>query len=71
MALNEACRLDLLPRNVALLVDYPKVSREEVQLFTPAEAQRFLAAAKDDPLGALFSVALAVGLRRGEALGLK
>jgi integrase len=39
-------------------------------MLAPAEAKQLLAAAEDDRLGALYSVALALGLRQGEALGL-
>lgn len=39
-------------------------------MLAPAEARQLLAAAQDDRLGALYSVALALGLRQGEALGL-
>jgi len=38
---------------------------------TPEEARRLLDAARGDRLEALYSVALALGLRQGEALGLK
>jgi integrase len=38
---------------------------------TPEEARRFLAAIRGHRLEALFSVALALGLRQGEALGLR
>jgi integrase len=71
MALTKACALELVPRNVAMLVEYPQVPHEEMRPFTPDEARQFLAVAKDDRFGALFSVALALGLRRGEALGLQ
>jgi integrase len=71
MALTAACKLDLVPRNVAALVDFPKGQAPEIRPFTPDEAQRFLEAAKGHRLGALFSAALALGLRKGEALGLQ
>ncbi len=57
-------------RNVATLVDAPTPRREEAQPLTAAEAKRLLYAAKDLPNGARWSVALALGLRQGEALGL-
>ena len=38
---------------------------------TPGEARRLLDAAGGDRLEALYSVALALGLREGQALGLK
>src|ERR1017187_66068 len=71
MALAHACKLDLVPRNVALLVDFPKVEHAEIQPFTPEQAMKFIEATKGHRLGALFSVATAIGLRKGEALGLK
>jgi len=44
--------------------------RHEIQTLEPKQAKAFLAAAKKNALGPLFSVALSVGLRLGEALGL-
>jgi integrase len=70
-ALNQAVRWDLIPRNPAALVDGPRVAHFEIRPFTPEEARRFLAAMKDDRLEALYSVALTMGLRQGEALGLR
>ncbi|NES28959.1 tyrosine-type recombinase/integrase [Micromonospora terminaliae] len=58
-------------RNVCALVDSPSVSREEVQPLTAADARAILAAAAGRRNGARWSVALALGLRQGEALGLK
>lgn len=71
MALDQACKLDLIPRNVAALVDFPKVEHAEIEPYSPEQAQQLIEAAKGHRLGALFSVALAVGLRKGEALALK
>jgi integrase len=71
LALESACKLDLVPRNIALLVDFPKTEHVEIQPYTPEQSMRFLEAAKGHRIGAIFSVALAVGLRKGEALGLK
>ncbi len=70
-ALNQALRWGLVARNVAALVEPPKVERAEIRPWTREEAQRFLDHARGDRLGALFSVALALGLRKGEALGLQ
>ena len=71
MALDHACKLDLVARNVALLVDFPKVEHAEIEPFTAEQAMKFIEATKGHRLGALFSVATAIGLRKGEALGLK
>jgi integrase len=47
------------------------VERYEIRPFTPDEAKRFLTAIRGDRLAALYSVALTMGLRQGEALGLR
>ena len=70
-ALAEAVRLDLVPRNVATLVTSPRVLRPEIQPLSPAEAAAFLRAARGDRLEGLYRVALGLGLRQGEALGLR
>jgi integrase len=69
-ALNQALRWELISRNPAALVDGPRVGHYEIRPFTPEEARTFLAAMKGDRLEALYSVALTMGLRQGEALGL-
>jgi integrase len=62
---------DLVQRNVAELTDPIQVRRPKVRPFTPAEAQAFVAATEDDAHMALYQVALALGLRRGEVLALR
>ncbi len=69
-ALVQAFKWGLVVQNVATLVDRPQVRRPEVKPFDPEQARALLVAVKGDRLEALYSVALAVGLRRGEALGL-
>jgi integrase len=58
-------------RNVATLVQPPRVQRYEISPLDADQAQRLLSAIRGDRLEALFSVALAIGLRQGEALGLR
>ena len=70
-ALRQAEQWGLVSRNVASLVDRPKVHRHEIEPLTPEDARKLLDSLKGDRLEALYSVALAVGLRRGEALGLR
>ncbi len=70
-ALEQALRWGLVARNVAKLVDSPRVRRPEVQPFTPEEAKQFLSSITEDRLEALYTAATAVGLRLGEALGLQ
>jgi integrase len=69
-ALGQAVRWGLIPRNPVDLVDPPSVQRSERDVFDQAESRALLAALRGNRLGALYTVALALGLRRGEALGL-
>jgi integrase len=47
------------------------VKKADIQPLSPTEARRFLEAIRGDRLEALYTVALALGLRQGEALGLR
>jgi integrase len=69
-ALQDAVDEELLSRNVARLVQLRVTDDRKVRSFTRTEALRFLKAAEQHRLYALWAVALAMGLRRGEALGL-
>ncbi len=69
-ALADAERMDLVSRNVAKAVRPPSLAGEESHTLTINDARRFLALAGDDRLEALFVLALMMGLRRGELLGL-
>ena len=69
-ALNKAVRWGVATRNVAQLVDAPRVAHRDVNVLSPEEALRLVTAARDDPLEALWVLALSTGLRRGELLGL-
>lgn len=70
-ALNQALRWGRVARNVATLVSPPRASHFEVRPLDPAQARAFLEAVRGDRLEALYTVALAIGLRQGEALGLR
>jgi len=70
-ALNRAVKAGYLGRNVATLVDPPRVPHKEIEPFTPSQVRVLLEAIKGNRLEALYSVALAIGLRQGEALGLR
>ena len=70
-ALSDAVKWGLVPRNVAALVDGPRVPHHDIRPLSPDEARSLIGAVAVHRLGALFSVALAVGLRQGEALGLR
>lgn len=71
IALNQALKGDLIARNVAALATPPKVEKRELTPFTPEQAGRFLKAAMGHRLEALFTSALAVGLRSGECSALR
>jgi integrase len=62
-ALGQALKWGLVARNVATLVDPPRVVQAEIRPLDPDEARRFLAAVRGDRLEALYAVALALGLR--------
>ena len=70
-ALGQAVRWELVSRNVAALTDPPKHRTREIEPLTPEQASTFLAAVADHRLEALFTVAVGLGLRQGEALGLR
>ena len=70
-ALAEAKRLHMVSINPAELVKVPKPKPRSIAPLTVEEAIAFLKVAEHHRLGALFSVALACGLRLGEATGLR
>jgi integrase len=70
-ALDECVVEGSLTRNVAALTKPPKAQRAEGRTLTPEQARALLAAMDGNRLGALFTVMLSTGLRRGEALALK
>jgi integrase len=70
-ALNTAIRWRLVTVNVATLIDAPRTASREIKPLTPDQARTLLVAAREHPLEAFVTVALACGLRLGEALGLQ
>lgn len=70
-ALTAAMRDELVVRNVARLVDLPKLTRRRPSTFSVEEFRRIAAACSDDRLGPLFLFIARTGLRRSEALGLR
>jgi integrase len=72
-ALEQAVRFNLIPFNPAARVDPPKVRQEEIMPLDAEQARTFLSAASeaDDRFECLHVLSLTVGLRMGEALGLK
>lgn len=71
MALGLAVRWELVARNVAALVDPPRVPRPELHTFSVEQATRFLESVRHDRLYGLYVLTLSCGLRRGEVLALR
>ena len=70
-ALSQAEKWLLVPRNVAKLTEPPRNKRRDAHIFTPEQANQFVKACEGHRLGALYVAMLALGVRLGEALGLK
>ncbi len=70
-ALKVAVRRDKVTRNVATLVEAPTAAETEIEPLTREEARRILDIARTKRNGTRWSVALALGIRQGEALGLR
>jgi len=70
-ALGQALKWGLVSRNVATLVDPPRSVQHEMRALNPGQAARLLTAAQGDRHEALYAVAVALGLRQGEILGLR
>ena len=70
-ALESAVKDGLIPRNVAAVVDPPSIAKPQMKTFSAEQARTFLDALAGDRLEALFSTAIALAYRQGEALGLQ
>ncbi|MGH2614153.1 MAG: tyrosine-type recombinase/integrase [Thermomicrobiales bacterium] len=70
-AIGQALKWGLVSRNVATLVEPPRVKHCEMRFLTPDEARTLFTTARGERLEALYTVALALGLRQGESLGLR
>ncbi|WP_441251479.1 tyrosine-type recombinase/integrase [Kitasatospora sp. McL0602] len=70
-ALNQAIRRGHLTRNVASLAVAPRVEEEEVEPYEVEEVQSLLLEAAKSRNSGRWAIALALGLRQGEALGLQ
>ncbi|HEX5157651.1 MAG TPA: site-specific integrase [Ktedonobacterales bacterium] len=69
-ALDAAVRLGLVARNVTELVDVPRMASHEIHPLTKEQARQLLYVARGERLEALFTLALATGMRQGEILAL-
>src|SRR6266487_2937952 len=70
-ALDTAVKWNVISRNVCDLVSPPRRKRFEFQPLSLEQVYQLLDAARGHYMEALFKLALATGMRRGELLGLK
>jgi integrase len=70
-ALSWAVQLEMIERNVASLVPGPSVSQGDAKPLTVEQARAFLTAVKGDPWEAIYVLALTLGMRQAEILGLR
>jgi integrase len=70
-ALNVAMKWNLVVRNAAALATIPTIRRRKPQIFDEAQARAFLESIFGHRLEALFWLALCIGPREGELLGLQ
>jgi integrase len=70
-ALRFAEQEGLVDRNVAAIAEGPKVPKRDGRTLTPEQARTFVEAVRGDRLEAAYVLALTLGLRRGEVLGLR
>ncbi len=70
-ALVTAERWGMVSRNVAKLVDPPRVPKHEIMPLTPEQAKTHIETSVDDRHRALYVTALGTGMRQGELPGLR
>ena len=69
-SLKQAVKNRLIPFNPTEAVTPPKMTRREIRVLTPEEQDKFMGELKGHRLEALFKLALATGMRKGELLAL-
>jgi integrase len=69
--LKHALQWGVVARNVASMVDAPRVRATEIKILSPEELQRVLGALRGKSFYPIVAVMLGTGLRRGEALALR
>ena len=71
MMLNYAVKLGVLPRSPVQSTRAPRVEQREMSIWTPEQVRTFLRHIRGHRLEALFYLAIATGMRKGELLGLR
>ena len=70
-ALSQALKWGMVARNVATLIDPPRIPRPKTHAIDAEGARKLLEAARGERFEAILVLALTLGLRRGEILGLR
>jgi integrase len=70
-ALNVAVKMQMVERNVAVLAQAPRQVKVERRMLTPGEARQLLDVTNRERLAALYRLALTLGMRQAEILGLR
>lgn len=70
-ALSQAMKWNLVSRNGAALVNAPRIPHKRIEPLNPEHARKLLETAKGGRYEAIYIVALTLGMRRGEVLGLR
>jgi integrase len=70
-ALNVAVRMQIVERNAAALAMPPRQVKVERRTVSPEEAKRLLAVVEEDRLSTFYRLALTLGMRQAEILGLR
>jgi integrase len=70
-ALSQAMKWNLVSRNSAALVNAPRIPHRRIEPLDPEHARTLLETAKGGRYEAIYTVALTLGMRRGEVLGLR
>jgi integrase len=69
--LKHATQWGVVARNVAGLVDAPRVKSHELEILTPEQLKAVLASLRSPELRTIADIALGTGLRRGELLAVR
>jgi integrase len=70
-ALGQALKWGMVARNVATLIDAPRIPRPQTHAIDADGARKLLQTARGERFEAILVLALTLGLRRGEILGLR
>jgi len=70
-ALTQAMKWSLVSRNSAALVNAPRIPHKRIEPLDPEHARKLLETARGGRYEAIYVVALTLGMRRGEVLGLR